>query len=148
MTKLMEEEFISIWMVPSTMVIGEKTSNMDMEWKHGPMEPNMKGTMNMGRNMELVHSNGLITLNTLESSITTIFMGKESTLGVMGEDTKVNGKTIRCMEKGLSLGQMEGNMWESTLMIRNKVMVNSFGLMADLTRETGTMGSSMAKVFM
>lgn len=36
------------------------------------------------------------------------------TSGLMEDNTKVSGKTIRCMEKVLLSGQMEENMKENT----------------------------------
>jgi hypothetical protein len=107
----------------------------------------MKETMNMEKNMEPVLSNGLMDLCTLENFITTTFMVKESTLGQMVANMKENGEVIKCTERAHSLGQMAGSMLVNMLMIKNKVMVNLFGLMADPTKETGSMVNSMEKVF-
>ena len=104
--------------------------------------------MNMVRSMGLEPSNGLITPNILVSSTITTSMEREFILGVMVEDTKVNGKITKCTEKVHSHGQMEGSMLENILMIKSKVMGNSFGLMADHIRETGIMESNMVKVSM
>lgn len=61
---------------------------------------------------------------------------------------KVNGRIIKCMGKEPSLGLMVENMLVSILKIKNKVMESSFGLMEDLTKETGIMVSNMEKEFM
>ena len=43
----------------------------------------------------------------MEISKITTFRVKESTLGKMGEDTRVNGRVTRCMGVGFSLGVTE-----------------------------------------
>jgi len=51
------------------------------------------------------------------------------------------------MEKVSSLGLMDANMKEITLMIKSKDGVFSPGLMAESTKDTGTMASNMDKAF-
>ena len=148
MIRLMGRVCIFIWMVLSTMVIGEKTNNMVMEWKHGQMAPSMKGTMNMGRSMVQEPLNGLITHSILVNSITTIYMVRESIHGATDDDTRVNGRTIRCTGRERSPGLMVGSMLVSMLRTRSRVMESLFGLMVDLIKVIGTMGSNMGREYM
>ena len=65
--------------------------------------------MNMGRNMELVTSDGLMGHVILENFTIIIFMEKVFILGKMDVNMKVNGEQTECMEKEHSHGLMEGN---------------------------------------
>jgi len=47
-------------MEPNILANGMKIDNMDMELKHGQMEPNMKETTIVEKNMVLALSNGLM----------------------------------------------------------------------------------------
>ena len=112
------------------------------------MVPSMKVITNTGRNTGLVLSNGLIILSTLVSSIITIFMEREFIHGVTVGDMKVNGKIIRCMVMVPSHGQMVESMLDNMLTIKNKVTVNSYGLMEDHTKVIGIMESNTDVVYM
>jgi hypothetical protein len=52
MIKLTEEGYTNILTEQNTSEIGKRTSNMDMELRHGQMPQNMKEIMNMEKNME------------------------------------------------------------------------------------------------
>lgn len=64
--------------------------------------------------MEKVSSCGQMAPNTQEISITITLKEKEYTNGLMVECMKVNGRTIKCMAKGFSLGETEGDTKETT----------------------------------
>jgi hypothetical protein len=53
MIKLMVMGHISMLTVQLTLVNGLKISNMEKELKNGQMEQNMKGTIKMGKSMEM-----------------------------------------------------------------------------------------------
>ena len=65
------------------------------------------------KSMEEVFSHGVTDQNTMEISRTTIYKGWGFTLGMMAGNTKANGRIIRCMDEGYSLGAMEKSMMES-----------------------------------
>lgn len=60
--------------------------------------------------MERECSCGLMSLNTQETSLTTILRERESMNGVTVECTKGNGKITKCMAKESLHGEMEGDM--------------------------------------
>ena len=55
------------------------------------------------------------------------------------------GKTITCMGKELTHGVTDANMKENTTWIRSTDMVSISGQMAEDTKATGKMESSMGK---
>lgn len=59
--------------------------------------------------------------------------------------TRVNGKTIKCMVKEFTNGQMEESMTESISMIRSMDLESTVGLMERSTKENGIKGSSMER---
>jgi hypothetical protein len=61
---------------------------------------------------------------------------------------RVNGEIIKCMERELSLRQMEGSMSENMLTIRSKGTESSFGQMVVVTRAPGKVENSTEKVCM
>lgn len=65
--------------------------------------------------------------------------------GSMAESTRGHGETIRCTVEEFSFGRTVENTKGSTSTIRNKDMVNSAGLMEDHTKDSGKMGSKMAR---
>lgn len=137
MIKPMVRALILTWMGPNIMVIGKRTNNTVLVLRPGPMAQNMKAIMNMGKSTVPVLSSGLMDHSTLENFIIITSMARVSIPGVTAENTKVNGETTRCMEKVLSLGLMAENMWGNMWMIKNRAMVNSYGLMVALTKEIG-----------
>lgn len=64
-------------------------------------------------------------------------MAKECTLGLMGDNSMVIGRTIKCMALVFSDGQMEDSMKENILMIRRKVVESSLGQMVESMMENG-----------
>ena len=73
----------------------------------------------------------------------TIFMDLAPTRGLMGDNTKENGITIKCMVEECLLGQMVGNMMVNTMMIKSKDMVYLHGQMGEDMKENGIMESNM-----
>lgn len=91
------------------------------------------------KNMEKVFLYGVMDPNIMVNSIIIILMVKELILGLMADNIKENGKTIKWMAKVNSLGQMVENMLVSMLMIKSKVMGFSLGLIADNIKDIGKM---------
>ena len=85
---------------------GKKTGRTATESRRGPIMQNMKEHTKMERNTALELSSGLTNQFILVNSSITISMAKASTLGLTEGNTKVNGETIKCMEKEHSFGQM------------------------------------------
>ena len=83
----------------------------------------MMENMSMGRSMVKEHSNGLMVQHIREISLITIFMDMVHTSGLMAVNTLVIGETIKCMVEEFSNGQMEEDMKETMLMIRKKARV-------------------------
>jgi len=67
--------------------------------------------------------------------------------GLMGEGSKVTGKTIRWTVEEFLIGQITDNMRVNTEMIRKKDKVILFGQMDVNTKEDGLMVNSMVWVF-
>ena len=97
----------------------------------------MKVIMSMERNTEQALSSGQMGLCILENFITIIFMVRVCILGVMAENTKENGRIIKCMVKVPLPGQMVENMSANMWMIKNKGMENLYGQMEDHIKVTG-----------
>ena len=72
-------------------------------------------------------------------------MEKVSTHGLITGNMKGNGETTKCMERELLFGLMDASILENTLMTRNMVMVNFFGLMVGVTEVNGLMENKMEK---
>lgn len=136
---------MNILMEQSTLETGKKINNMDTEWKLGQMLPSMKEIMNMEKNMELEPSSGPTAPHILVNFITIMSMEKECILGLIIENTKENGKQTKCTVKAHSLGQMGGNILESTRKIKRRAMENLSGQMGDVTEENGSMANNMEK---
>ena len=71
------------------------------------------------------------------NSIIIIFMEKDFTPGLTVENTKVNGKQIKCTEKELSHGQMVENISVNMLKTKRKATENSSGLIEDAIEGNG-----------
>jgi len=63
----------------------------------------------------------------------------------MAKSTKDTGKTIKCMEKVFSSGQMEECMKETISMTKSMVLGESAGLMAESTKASGRMALSTGR---
>lgn len=59
--------------------------------------------------------------------------------------TTVNGTITRCTDMESLNGQMEGNMKDSTKVIKNMVKVHFIGQMGESILEDGRMGNNMEK---
>jgi len=57
--------------------------------------------------------------------------------GVMVENMRVNGKITKCMEKEHLHGQTGANISGNMIMIKNKAMVNFYGLMEEVIVVSG-----------
>ena len=116
---------------------GEKIANMAMVLKVGLIMQSMRAIMNTVRNTELELLSGVTGHHILVSFIIITFMEKVSTPGPIIEFTKENGDQTKCMERVLSLGQMEENTSVNMLKIKREVMENSSGLMEGATEVNG-----------
>lgn len=63
----------------------------------------------------------------------------------MVDNMKVHGEITRCMAEEFLCGQMVVSIKGRMLTTKNKGMVNLVGLMADLTKDNGKMGSRMVE---
>ena len=75
----------------------------------------------------------------------TTFMESENTLELMEGFIWALGKIIKCMDKATLLGLMEENTVGSTLMIKNKGLEFSCGLMERNTKVNGLTENNMEK---
>ena len=77
---------------------------------------------------------------------TTISTVKESTNGLMGGNSKENGKIIKWKARESSLGRTAENTSEIMWMTKNTVMESLFGLKGRFTKVTGLTENSTAWV--
>jgi hypothetical protein len=76
-------------------------------------------------------------INMKASSKPIISKAMADTYGLMGENSRDSGKTIKCMERVPLFGQMAESMKVSMSTKRKKAMENLLGLMVDATRANG-----------
>ena len=76
-------------------------------------------------------------------TFTTSSKVKACTPGLMAVDTKVNGRTTKCMDKVSSHGLMAGDSKAHITMTRSMVMASSRGLMVGCLKVCGGMASMM-----
>lgn len=103
----------------------------------------------------MVNFHGVIMPPMRGNSKTIIFKGKANMFGQMEGDTKDNGSTIKCMEKGNSDGQMVKNTPVTLnkihqgimLKIKKKDMVFFNGVMGECMKVIGRMVNNMEKEF-
>jgi hypothetical protein len=72
---------------------------MEKELKNGQMEQNMKGTIKMGKSMEMAVWHSLMEVLTLVSLRITKYQGWENMFGLMEKCMKDIGKRIKCTDK-------------------------------------------------
>ncbi len=101
MIKLMEKELILMQMVPIIMVIGQMISNMDSAWNHGQTELSMKETIQTVRKKERVSLHLPMGVTMRVNSNKMKFVDMETITGLMVNNMKENGVTIKCTEKEL-----------------------------------------------
>ena len=101
MIKLMEKELILMQMVPIIMVIGQMISNMDSVWNHGQTEQSMKETIQTVRKKERVSLLLPMGVTMRVNSNKMKFVDMETITGLMVNNMKENGVTIKCTEKEL-----------------------------------------------
>lgn len=96
--------------------------------------------------MALVLLGGTMARHTLVSSITIIFMERASTPGAIVDNMKAIGVQIRCMVKACSPGRTVVNTLVSTVTIKRRDTVSSYGLTAGVIVANGPTVSKMEKV--
>ena len=77
----------------------------------------------------------------------TISKVTESTVGLTGESLMELGKTTKCMEVELLLGQMAENTKENILTTKNKAKELLLGQMAEHTKGNGIMENNMEPAY-
>lgn len=126
-------------------VNGMMINNMDMEFKNGLMEPNMKGIFNKDSRKDMGPFHGQMVVDIKANLKTTTLRGLGITHGLMAVSTKVPGGITKCTEEVYFCGRMDVNMKGNMLMIKNKVMGNLVGQMGGHTKDSGRMVSKMGK---
>lgn len=86
---------------------------MGREKKHGLMEQCTKVIILWGENMDMGNLCGLMDHNTLDNFSITILKGKVTTRGLMEENIKEIGATIKWMVEEFSYGLMDEDMKEN-----------------------------------
>jgi len=124
-----------------------RISNMDTVLKYDPMAQSMRVTMKWAENKAKVILNGLMEVLMKVISIIIIFMVLEFMNGLMVEDIRESGETIRCMGRESLHGQTEENMLEIILMIKSKDTGSLHGLTAENIKDFGKTGSNMEKEY-
>ena len=79
---------------------------MEMELRHGQMEPSTQVITRMVVRRALESSSGVMELHTMESSRIIISRGKENMFGQIIGSTREIGITIKCMDLECTLGLM------------------------------------------
>ena len=110
MTKLMATEHISTPTEQPTSENGLKTNSTEPESKNGQMVPNMKASTKTEGNMEMDVSLLQMEARILGNSATTKSPASANTSGPTKNNTKENGRKIKCMEKAFLFGEMGRSM--------------------------------------
>jgi len=106
--------------------------------KSGRTVLSMRESSVRAKNMVRAHISGVMEVLILEDGFIIILMGSVNTSGLTDAVMKVLGKTISSMDVALTNGQMAGSMKESMLTTRNKVLVSTIGLTANVTKVNGS----------
>lgn len=101
----------------------------------------------MGKNMDWANLIGQMVHHMMENSSTIILKGRVYMYGLISDNIMETGLITKCMDKGSSLGKMEGNTKVNILKIRNRVMEYLPGQMAENMKVSGSMDSKMEKVY-
>ena len=99
----------------------------------------------MAKRMAKVRITGLTIPLIQEPGKIAISMEKENINGPMGPPIKVDGPIINRRDSAHILGQMEGNMWEITLMTKNMDKEFTRGQLGKSMMVGGKRGSSTGK---
>ena len=145
MDKLVDKVFMYMQTVRSISVNFIKITRMDRAARNGPTEQCLKVNLEMERNMEKVHSDGLMAVVTRANLITIRSAGQANTLGRIVGPTKEVGSIIRWTDLVFSPGLMAKCTKGNTKMTINMVMGSSFGPMENYMRECGGKAFNMEK---
>ncbi len=102
--------------------IGKRINKTEKEKKHGPTELVTKENIYKEKNRAMENLSGPMVACTMATSLITIFMEKEFTLGVIRDNILEIGKTTKWTEKEFLYGLTKENTKENTRMIKKKVM--------------------------
>jgi hypothetical protein len=119
MTRQKDTGSISIWTEQSTRATGKRTSSTGKGRKFGLTVLSIKANIIMGKKMATGKCPGRMEVVIKESSVKTIYMGSESTVGMTVGRIPGSGSTTRCMEKVSSSGQTVKVMWVSIVQIKS-----------------------------
>ena len=125
--------------------IGKMIYNMDMEKRFGQIIRNMKVNKKKKKSMVKGFMSGQMEVCMKESGMRIELKEKESTPGLMEDNTQVSGRIITCMDMEFTLGKMEEGMKDIMKWIKNMDMVSINGLMGENMKVIGKMESSMGK---
>jgi len=137
MLGLLKKELSFLIMMPDTEENGQSTMTTDTEeeFKSGMMAQFIKVNGRMIKQTEKVDSSTLMEMSMKVIGLMIRLMVTEFILILMELNTSETGKKTSRMDMVLRHGQMVLSIQELTLMERNTVKVNLFGLMAQDMRE-------------
>jgi hypothetical protein len=121
--------------------------NMVTVKKLGQMDRTMKENITRALNKVKVSTNTWMVPSTKETGIKTKYKVLSLTRGLMQRYIPASGKTITCMDKESSAGQMVDNTRVNTQMIRKKALESILGQTGDNTLDNGKMANNMARVY-
>ncbi len=111
--------------------------------KNGRMVVCITGCTRMMSLMEMVCFSRVMEVFMLGILWNISFVGKELLRGKITNNTRVNGKIIKCTGKAFLIGQMDVDMMANTEMEKRRDLEFMFGLRGRSTREIGRMESKM-----
>jgi hypothetical protein len=147
MIRLMDLEFIPIWMELDMKVIGKRINNMEKVLKLGLMVLHTEATTLKEKSMVTDNSHGQMAALIQGHLLKITLKDKESMSGVMEDAMKENGKITKWKVMECSLGLMEEDTKENTLMIKKKEMVFSIGLMVENMKDNGSTVNNTVKEY-
>jgi hypothetical protein len=89
-------------------------------------------------------TSGVTQAHTLADGSIIILTGSVNISGLTAEAMKGHGKITSYMEKATMFGLMDANTKVNILTIKSKASVSTTGQMANVTKDNGTLGNSMA----
>ena len=135
--KLPDMESTFITMVQDIKVIGLMIINMDMEFRHGSTEANIRETTNKERKMEKESTLGKMEAFTRETGLIIKSPVMVNMFGQMEELILETGSIIKCTEKVFTLGKMEESTKGSISLIKNMDSAHILGKTVEDMSENG-----------
>lgn len=138
-TKLMDLEYMYIIQEPSMRGTGPKICRMESALKSGLTLVNTKAAILMVKNMVRVNTLGQMVVTIKGHGSTIESKDLENTSGTTEEAIVDTGKTTKCTDMEFINGRTRGNMMGIISMTKNKVLVNTTGLMGSALKVYGLM---------